>query len=369
MVRVGIVGLPNAGKSTLFNALTQARAEVAGYPFTTIEPNLGVVDIPDPRLDRIARLIGAEQATPAAIEFVDIAGLVKGASRGEGLGNRFLGHIREVDAIAHVVRCFEDDEIPHVSGEIDPVRDAETVELELILADLETVERRCEKAARMQKAGDRKYRDEAELLERLKEGLESARPARHVIASGEERARLEDLFLLTMKPVIYVANVAEGDISDAAGRVLALRTWAERRAGEAPVVVISAKIESDLGELGREEAAEYLRELGLEASGLDSIVLAGYRALGLVTFYTTKGPETRAWAIRLGSTAPEAAGKVHSDMQRGFIRAEVVHHDDLVAVGSFAEAREKGLVRIEGRDYVVRDGDIMLFRFSEPSRR
>ncbi|MFZ5924014.1 MAG: redox-regulated ATPase YchF [Bacillota bacterium] len=368
MVRVGIVGLPNAGKSTLFNALTRARAQVASYPFTTIDPNVGVVEVPDRRLADIARITKPEKVTPAAIEFVDIAGLVKGASRGEGLGNRFLGHIREVDAIAHVVRCFEDDEVPHVSGGLDPVRDAETVELELILADLETVEKRREKAARMQKGGNKQYAEEAALLDKIRGGLEKGRPARQVITSGEERQRLHDLFLLTLKPVIYVANIGEGDPGDTGGLVRALRAWALESADPGVVVVVSARIESELSELDRAEAAEYLRELGMGSSGLDNIVLAAYRVLNLITFYTTKGPETRAWALRRGATAPEAAGRIHSDMERGFIRAEVIHYDDLMAVGSFAEARDRGAVRVEGRDYVVQDGDVILFRFSEPAR-
>lgn len=368
MVRIGIVGLPNAGKSTLFNALTRGAAQVASYPFTTIDPNVGVVPVPDERLDAIARITKPEKLTATTVEFVDIAGLVKGASRGEGLGNRFLGHIREVDAISHVVRCFEDPEVPHVSGKLDPVSDVETVELELILADLETVEKRREKTARMQKGGNKQYEEETALMDRLKGELERGRPARLVPMSCEERASVADLFLLTMKPVIYVANIGEDDSRDGAGRVRALAEWAAARADRAPVVVVSAKLESELLSLDRDEAMEYLRELGMELSGLDRVVLAAYRALDLITFYTTKGPETRAWTLRRGSTAYEAAGKIHSDIQRGFIRAEVVRYDDLAAAGSFAEAREKGLLRLEGRDYVVQDGDVILFRFSEPSR-
>lgn len=368
MVHVGIVGLPNAGKSTLFNALTRARAQVASYPFTTIDPNVGVVEVPDRRLTDIARITKPEKVTPTVIEFVDIAGLVKGASRGEGLGNRFLGYIREVDAIVHVVRCFEDADVPHVSGEVDPVRDIETVELELILTDLETVEKRREKIAKMQKGGNKRYVEETMLLDKLKDGLEKGKLARQVISSSEERGCLQDLFLLTMKPVIYVANTGEDDPGDSGGRVSALRRWASGPADSTPVVAISARIESELGELDRDEAAEYLRELGMGSSGLDSIILAAYQVLDLITFYTTKGPETRAWTLRRGATAPEAAGKIHSDMERGFIRAEVIHYDDLIAAGSLAEARDRGAVRVEGRDYVVQDGDVILFRFSEPAR-
>ncbi|MDI7246450.1 MAG: redox-regulated ATPase YchF [Bacillota bacterium] len=368
MVRIGIVGLPNAGKSTLFNALTRGAAEVASYPFTTIDPNVGVVPVPDSRLDAIARITNPEKVTPTTVEFVDIAGLVRGASRGEGLGNRFLGHIREVDAVVHVVRCFEDPDVPHVAGAVDPVSDVETVELELILADIETVERRQEKAARMQKGGNKKYEEEAALLDSLKKELERGVPARLALESPEAMASVSDLFLLTMKPVIYVANTGEDDPRDGAGRVRALAEWAAGRADHAPVVAVSARIESELRELDRDEAMEYLRELGMESSGLDRVVLAAYRALDLITFYTTKGPETRAWTLRRGGTAYDAAGRIHTDIQRGFIRAEVLSCDDLVAMGSFAEAREKGILRLEGRDYVVRDGDIVLFRFSEPSR-
>lgn len=365
MVRIGIVGLPNAGKSTLFNALTRGSALVASYPFTTIDPNVGVVPVPDERLDTIARLTRPEKLTPTTVEFVDIAGLVKGASRGEGLGNRFLGHIREVDAIAHVVRCFEDPDVPHVAGRLDPVSDAEAVEIELILADLETVEKRREKTARMCKGGNKRYAEETALMDRLKSELEAGKPARLVPVSPEEREIIEGLFLLTMKPVVYVANVGEDDPKDAAGRVRALTAWAAARADRAPVVAISAKIESELLSLEPGEAAEYLRELGIESSGLDRVVLAAYRVLDLITFYTTKGPETRAWTLRRGSTAYEAAGKIHTDIQRGFIKAEVVGYDELVAAGSFAQARERGLLRLEGRDYVVQDGDIILFRFTE----
>ncbi len=368
MVRIGIVGLPNAGKSTLFNALTRARAQVGMYPFTTIDPNVGVVEVPDRRLAEIARVASAEKVTPTAVEFVDIAGLVKGASRGEGLGNRFLGHIREVDAIAHVVRCFDDPDVPHASDRLDPVSDVQTVELELILADLETIEKRREKAARMQKGGNRQYMEEVALLDRLSSELERGRSARQAIAPGEERERLHDLFLLTMKPIIYVANIGEDDPSDRAGRVRALREWVAQRAEPAPIVAISARLESELGELDQDEAAEYLRELGLESSGLDGMILAAYQVLDLITFYTIKGPETRAWTLGRGATAPQAAGRVHSDMERGFIKAEVLPCEDLIAAGSFAAARERGLVRIEGREYVVQDGDVILFRFSEPGR-
>lgn len=368
MMRIGIVGLPNAGKSTLFNALTQAGAQVASYPFTTIDPNVGIVPVPDPRLDRIASIVKPEKVTPATVEFVDIAGLVKGASRGEGLGNRFLGHIREVDAIAHVIRCFTNPDVPHVSGNLNPVLDAEIVETELILADIETVKKRRDKAAKMQKSGDRHYQEETILMDRLKGELEGGKPAKLIPLSDEEKACIQSLFLLTMKPVVYVANIGENDLKDSAAYLRVLTEWIQSRGENAPVVAISARLESELADLTPDEAQEYLQELGMESSGLKKLVIAAYSALDLITFYTTKGTETRAWTLRRGETAFEAAGKIHTDMQRGFIKAEVIRYEDLVSAGSFAEAREKGLLRQEGREYPVQDGDVILFRFSQPPR-
>jgi GTP-binding protein YchF len=369
MVRVGIVGLPNAGKSTLFNALTRAGAEVANYPFTTIEPNVGVVAVPDKRLQRLGELIKPKKLTPTTMEFVDIAGLVKGANKGEGLGNRFLGHIREVDAIAHVVRCFPDPDVSHVSGSFDPIGDMEVIELELVLADLETVEKRLDKTIRMQKGGNVRYKEEALRLERLRDGLLEGKPAREVFTSDEDRLAVRDLFLLTMKPVVYVANIGEGDLEGDSEYVTAMAKWAQSRGYDVPVTAISAKLESELAELDPIDAAEFLEELGIQSSALARIILASYEALDLITFYTTKGDETRAWTVKQETAAPQAAGVIHSDMEQGFIKAEVIGYESLMTIGSLAGARDKGLVRQEGRDYMVKDGDAILFRFSEPSRK
>ena len=360
----GIVGLPNVGKSTLFNAITQAGAESANYPFCTIDPNVGVVDVPDQRLYELAKIIKPQRILPTSFKFVDIAGLVKGASRGEGLGNQFLAHIREVDAIIHVVRCFKDENITHVSGEIDPVRDIETIDLELILADLESVERRLDRVARQKKSGDSKAMEEHSVLVQLQEALAEGIPARQVSLSKEEWLLVRSLNLLTAKKVLYAANVSEEDVSnpDRNPYVQAVKKIAASEGAE--VVTISAQVEAEISELEEEQRQEFLEELGLTASGLDRLISSAYRLLGLITYFTAGEKEVRAWTVRQGSKAPEAAGVIHSDFERGFIRAEVVSYEDLIRAGSMATAREQGLVRLEGKDYIVNDGDIMHFRFS-----
>jgi len=362
---VGIVGLPNVGKSTLFNAITRAGAEAANYPFCTIEPNVGVVDVPDARLPVLAGMFNSARIVPTSIKFIDIAGIVKGASKGEGLGNKFLHHIREVDAIAHVVRCFEDPNVTHVSGRVDPISDIEVINLELILADLETVERRYEKAGKAAKAGVKEAQVEYGLLTRLKEALEAGLPARSVALESDEEAKvLRDLHLITAKPVMYIANVAEEHVADpfAVPYVARVKELADRENSE--VVPISAKIESELAEMPNEERDVFLADLGLTESGLDRVIKHGYHLLNLISFLTAGETEARAWTIRRGTKAPQAAGEIHSDMERGFIRAEVVSYDDLVAAGSMAAAREAGKVRLEGKEYVMQDGDVVTFRFN-----
>lgn len=359
MLSLGIVGLPNVGKSTLFNALTRGRAQVANYPFTTIDPNVGVVEVPDDRLAQVARLAGADKVTSTAVQFVDIAGLVKGASRGEGLGNKFLSHIREVDAVAHVVRCFTDPNVAHVDGVLDPVRDMDIVETELILADLDTVGRRIAKTEPMLKTGDKRYRFELDTLTELQGLLDSGRPAREMDLPDERRQLVESLFLLTMKPMMIIANLPE----ECAERLDEAAAEIPSRAG-VPVIPVCAELERQLGELEPEDARAYLASLGLEHSALVNVITAGYRLLDLITFFTMKGPETRAWTVRLGTSAPKAAGKVHTDMERGFIRAEVIQWDLLLQEGSFGAAREHGRIRTEGKEYVVQDGDVILFRFN-----
>ena len=365
-MKLGIVGLPNVGKSTLFNSLTKAGAESANYPFCTIDPNVGVVTVPDERLNVLGEMYHTKKIIPAAIEFVDIAGLVKGASKGEGLGNQFLANIREVDAIVHVVRCFEDSNIVHVDGSIDPLRDIETINLELIFSDLEILERRISKAVRAAR-NDKTIAKELALMERIKAHLEDGKMAKSFddINDEDEQQWLESYNLLTYKPVIFAANVAEDDLADDGASnagVKAVREYAKRE--DCEVFVVCAEIEQEIAELDDDEKSMFLEELGLKESGLEKLIKASYSLLGLISYLTAGEPEVRAWTIKKGTKAPQAAGKIHSDFERGFIRAEIVSYDDLMACGTYNAAKEKGLVRLEGKEYVVQDGDIILFRFN-----
>ncbi len=362
-MKIGIVGLPNVGKSTMFNAITNAGAECANYPFCTIEPNVGVVPVPDERLDVLTKMYNAKKTTHAVIEFVDIAGLVKGASKGEGLGNKFLSHIREVDSIVEVVRCFEDTNIVHVDGNINPKRDIETINLELIFADLETVEKRIDNAKKKLKA-DKKYQQEVDTLEKIKTTLEQGKSARTIAFTEEEQEILKDMYLLTMKPILYIANVSEEQLSNPFEDENVKQVVEYAKQEKAEVIPLCVKIEEELASLEGDDKNEMLEALGLEESGLDKVIKASYDLLGLMSFLTAGEPEVRAWTIKKGTKAPEAAGKIHSDIERGFIRAEIVSYNDLIREGSMNAAKEKGLVRSEGKDYIMQEGDIVLFRFN-----
>jgi len=364
-MKLGMVGLPNVGKSTLFNAITKAGAESANYPFCTIEPNVGVVSVPDKRLDVLEKMYSTKKKVYTAIEFYDIAGLVKGASKGEGLGNKFLSHIREVEAIVHVVRCFDDGNVVHVEGSIDPIRDIETINLELIFSDLEILERRMEKSLKLVRSGDKTAKFEYEIMERLKQQLEAGKPVRTLESTEEENDFVKSLFLITSKQVVYACNISEEDVMESNvdnEYVKKVKEYAETENSE--VMVVSAKIEEELSGLEDDEKAEMLSEYGLDESGLDKLIQTSYKLLGLMSYLTAGVQEVRAWTIKIGTKAPEAAGKIHSDIEKGFIRAEVVGYDDLVECGSEAAAKEKGKFRLEGKEYIMKDGDVVNFRFN-----
>lgn len=360
--RCGIVGLPNVGKSTIFNALAKAKVEASNYPFCTIDPNKGIVSVPDPRLDALSKMFTPQKTTPTVLEIYDIAGLVKGASEGEGLGNKFLSHIREVEAIVHVVRCFEDENIVHVAGGVDPLRDIEVIDTELCLTDLESMTARYQKAEKLARSGDKDAKEKMPLYDKVKKALEEGRPLRKAGLSEEEKIGIRDMNFLTIKPVLYCCNVAEGDLPEGGPLVKKVQEYAKNEGAE--TVVISGKVESELVELSDEEQKEFLKSLNLEEPGLNLLIRAGHQLLELITYFTAGEKEVRAWTIRANTKAPQAAGVIHSDFERGFIRAEVMRCEDLLRLGSSAAVKEKGLLRIEGKDYVVQDGDVMLFRFN-----
>lgn len=363
-MKLGIVGLPNVGKSTLFNALTKAGAESANYPFCTIDPNVGVVNVPDKRLDVLEKMYSSKKKVYTSIEFYDIAGLVKGASKGEGLGNKFLSHIREAAAIVHVVRCFQDDNVVHVDGSVDPIRDIETISLELIFSDLDTMEKRIENTNKTAKGGDKKAKEDLALLNKIKAHLEEGKPVRSMEVTEDEEKVIKDLFLLTSKPVLYVGNISEEDLLSGEDNPLVkkVREYVEKENSE--LITVCAKLEEELSSLEEEEERELLSEYNLTESGLDKLIHASYKLLGLMSFLTAGTDEVRAWTIKIGTKAPEAAGKIHSDMERGFIRAEIISYDKLIECGSEAKAKEKGFYRLEGKEYIMADGDIVNFRFN-----